>query len=166
MSMQSSFRSHRKHKLKAEINVVPYIDVMLVLLVIFMITAPMIHHSVQVDLPADKQPSSKKGADKSSEIFIEVINKADAATRGYDYKVGNAKENRTFLNSDAGSLEMIAYIATLRVGKTDEQAPVILYGDKAAEYGDVVSLFAKLKGEKVSTLKLATQPAKSGSGAK
>jgi biopolymer transport protein TolR len=165
--MQSSFRSHRKHKLKSEINVVPYIDVMLVLLIIFMVTAPMVHHSVQVDLPADnKQASNKKGADKSSEIFIEVINKADAATRGYDYKVGNAKENRTFVKSDAGSTDMIAYIATLRVGKTDEQAPVILYGDKAAEYGDVVNLFAKLKGERVSTLKLATQPAKAASGAK
>jgi biopolymer transport protein TolR len=164
--MQSSFRSHRKHKLKSEINVVPYIDVMLVLLVIFMITAPMIHHSVQVDLPANQQASNKKGADKSNEIFIEVINKTDAAERGYDYKVGNAKENRTFVKSDAGMQEMITYIATLRAGKTDEQAPVILYGDQRAEYGDVVTLFAKLKGERVSTLKLATQPAKSGAGAK
>ncbi|GAB3378542.1 protein TolR [Lysobacter fragariae] len=46
-----SMRCHRKRKLKAEINVVPYIDVMLVLLVIFMVTAPLLTLGVDVDLP-------------------------------------------------------------------------------------------------------------------
>jgi biopolymer transport protein TolR len=50
--------SHRKrHKLKSEINVVPYIDVMLVLLVVFMITAPMLAQGVHVDLPDAKAES-------------------------------------------------------------------------------------------------------------
>jgi len=166
MSMQSNFRRHSKHRLKAEINVVPYIDVMLVLLVIFMITAPMIHHSVQVDLPEDKKASQKKGADKSNEVFIEVVNKKTSSERGYDYKVGNSKETRSFVKTDAGISDMIVYIATLRAGKSADEAPVILYGDKEAEYGDVVNLFSKLKGEKVDKLKLATQPAKSEAGAK
>ena len=47
----ASFRRHRKRKLKAEINVVPYIDVMLVLLIIFMVTAPLLNVGVDVNLP-------------------------------------------------------------------------------------------------------------------
>ncbi len=44
-------RRHRKRKVMSEINVVPYIDVMLVLLIIFMITAPLIQQGVEIDLP-------------------------------------------------------------------------------------------------------------------
>ena len=49
--MTMSTRRHKKRKLKAEINVVPYIDVMLVLLIIFMVTAPLLNLGVDVDLP-------------------------------------------------------------------------------------------------------------------
>ena len=52
-----SMRRHRKRKLKAEINVVPYIDVMLVLLVIFMVTAPLLTLGVDVDLPQSNAQS-------------------------------------------------------------------------------------------------------------
>ena len=52
-----SMRRHRKRKLKAEINVVPYIDVMLVLLVIFMVTAPLLTLGVDVDLPRSNAKS-------------------------------------------------------------------------------------------------------------
>ena len=49
-----SARRHKKRKLKAEINVVPYIDVMLVLLIIFMVTAPLLNLGVDIDLPQSK----------------------------------------------------------------------------------------------------------------
>src|SRR5688572_31755244 len=49
--MSTAFRRHRKRKLKSEINVVPYIDVMLVLLIIFMVTAPLLTLGVDVNLP-------------------------------------------------------------------------------------------------------------------
>ena len=49
--MTMSIRRHKKRKLKAEINVVPYIDVMLVLLIIFMVTAPLLNLGVDIDLP-------------------------------------------------------------------------------------------------------------------
>jgi biopolymer transport protein TolR len=52
--MSLGIRRHRRRKLKSEINVVPYIDVMLVLLVIFMITAPLLNLGVDVDLPDGK----------------------------------------------------------------------------------------------------------------
>ena len=53
MSLKSQFRRERKAPM-AEMNVVPYIDVMLVLLVIFMITAPMLTQGIEVDLPDRK----------------------------------------------------------------------------------------------------------------
>src|SRR3954463_12968467 len=62
--MQSSYKNRKRRKLKAEINVVPYIDVMLVLLIIFMVTAPLLNPSVDIHLPestakavhVDKEP--------------------------------------------------------------------------------------------------------------
>ena len=63
MALATAGRRHRKKKLKAEINVVPYIDVMLVLLIIFMVTAPLLNVGVDVNLPqadAKKIESSKK----------------------------------------------------------------------------------------------------------
>lgn len=51
MAMNANGRRIRKHRLKADINVVPYIDVMLVLLIIFMVTAPLMNLGVDVDLP-------------------------------------------------------------------------------------------------------------------
>ena len=50
----SMMTRHKRSKLKSEINVVPYIDVMLVLLIIFMVTAPLLSLSVDVDLPTSK----------------------------------------------------------------------------------------------------------------
>jgi biopolymer transport protein TolR len=49
--MTAAFRRHKRRKLKSEINVVPYIDVMLVLLIIFMVTAPMLNLGVDIELP-------------------------------------------------------------------------------------------------------------------
>jgi biopolymer transport protein TolR len=62
-------RRHRKRKLKAEINVVPYIDVMLVLLVIFMVTAPLLTLGVDVDLP---QSNAKSVNAKNDPIVVSV----------------------------------------------------------------------------------------------
>ncbi|MFC5570575.1 protein TolR [Lysobacter yangpyeongensis] len=64
-----SMRRHRKRKLKAEINVVPYIDVMLVLLVIFMVTAPLLTLGVDVDLP---QTNAKSINPKEDTIVVRV----------------------------------------------------------------------------------------------
>ena len=64
-----SMRRHRKRKLKAEINVVPYIDVMLVLLVIFMVTAPLLTLGVDVDLP---QSNAKSVNAKNDPIVVSV----------------------------------------------------------------------------------------------
>ncbi|HEY3521298.1 MAG TPA: biopolymer transporter ExbD, partial [Rhodanobacteraceae bacterium] len=70
-------RTRKRRKLKAEINVVPYIDVMLVLLIIFMVTAPLLRTGVDIKLPqaaakslkADKQPVLVS-LDKSGQLYL------------------------------------------------------------------------------------------------
>ena len=62
-------RRHRKRKLKAEINVVPYIDVMLVLLIIFMVTAPLLNLGVDIDLP---QSNAKSIQEKKDPVVVSV----------------------------------------------------------------------------------------------
>src|SRR3546814_18168316 len=63
MAMNANGRRIRKHRLKADINVVPYIDVMLVLLIIFMVTAPLMNPGVDVDLPDSNVKSLKQSKD-------------------------------------------------------------------------------------------------------
>lgn len=162
MSADSSFRNQRKHKLKAEINVVPFIDVMLVLLIIFMITVPVIHHSVKVDLPEDIQkPEKSKGkSDRANEIVIQVLAKAKAENNMlYSVQMGQG-ESKLFGNDDDSIQALTQYIALLRAGKSEDESSIVVFGDKEAEYGDVVGLFLRLKGESVKSVKLATQPAK------
>jgi biopolymer transport protein TolR len=63
MALNANGRRVRKHKLKADINVVPYIDVMLVLLIIFMVTAPLMNLGVDVDLPESNAKSLEQDKD-------------------------------------------------------------------------------------------------------
>jgi len=75
--MQSGFRSDRqKKRLMAEINVVPYIDVTLVLLIIFMVTAPIVQQSVTVSLPQTPEVISKTNevTEENKPFVITVTN--------------------------------------------------------------------------------------------
>mgnify|MGYP006392252551 CR=1 FL=1 len=67
----ASFRRHRKRKLKAEINVVPYIDVMLVLLIIFMVTAPLLNVGVDVNLP--QADAKTLETNKKEPVVVQVL---------------------------------------------------------------------------------------------
>ncbi len=70
MALNSGSRRHRRKKLKADINVVPYIDVMLVLLIIFMVTAPLLNVGVDVNLPqSDAKPLEQS---KQKPIVVQV----------------------------------------------------------------------------------------------
>ena len=68
MAMRSAAR-HKRMKLKSEINVVPYIDVMLVLLIIFMVTTPMLNANVDVNLP---RANAKSLQDKKNPVIVSV----------------------------------------------------------------------------------------------
>jgi biopolymer transport protein TolR len=139
--MDSTFRRERK-KPVAEMNVVPYIDVMLVLLVIFMVTAPMLTQGLQVELP--KAVTDSISLKNREPIIISI--KADGS---YWIKHGSGKDKR--IKRDA--------IAN-RVGDildTAPEAPVLVNGDHRINYGVVVTLMAQLQQAGVPNVGLLTQ---------
>lgn len=126
----------------AEINVVPYIDVMLVLLIIFMVTAPMLMQGVQVDLPRAKTEPVES---QDSEPLIVSIN-----ARG-----------QLFLNLGAQD-DQILSLATVRqrvgaVIRRSPDKPVLVWGDRAVPYGEVVALMAALKDAGATAVGLVTE---------
>ena len=143
----SSGSRHRNRKLKAEINVVPYIDVMLVLLVIFMITAPLLNLGVDIDLPRSNAKSLQQ---KRDPIVVSV----DAA--------GNY-----FLAVKAGSNEAItAESLTAKVGaivRQNKDTQVLIGGDAKASYqtiSDTIDLLKLAGVDKVSLISVTKQGAR------
>jgi len=136
-------RKMRK-KPMAEINVVPYIDVTLVLLIIFMITAPLIQSGVEVDLPqADSNPIEQD--DKPSPIIIS-INKMGQ----YFIDLGLGEEE-----SAVSPQEILLLTAAVRRNKPE--TAVYIRGDKQVEYGQVVTVMAALKNAGIENVGLMTE---------
>ena len=120
----------RSRRAVAEINVVPYIDVMLVLLVIFMATAPLLMQGVEVDLPkADSSPVS----DSDAEPLIVSI---DAQARLY--------LNLGASDDQALSMETVKQRVATVLKRNPEKA-VMVWGDAAVPYGEVVVLMSELQ---------------------
>ena len=132
----------QKRKLVAEINVVPYIDVMLVLLIVFMITAPLLMQGVKVELPdANSAPLDTK--DKEPLI---VSIKADGS-----YWIDVQGKNQA---------QPLAEIKD-RVSKILRQepgTPVLVWGDTAVDYGVVVNLMSELQQAGAPSVGLVTEP--------
>ena len=126
----------------SEINVVPYIDVMLVLLVVFMITAPMLAQGVHVDLP----DANAEAIDVKEAEPLVVSVKRDGS---YYINLGESKEQGVSLP------DVVA-----RVGAVKRQRPqtmVLVQGDDAVPYGRVVTLMAALQKAGVSDVGLVTE---------
>jgi len=133
----------RRRRVVAEINVVPYIDVMLVLLIIFMVTAPLVTQGVKVDLPQaaaeplkeDTKPPLIASVDKQGRFYLEV---------------GNSGE--TPLDAD----EMRALV--LSQLQSDPTAQFIVKGDEEVRYKRVMQLMVLLQDAGVPSLGLMTEP--------
>lgn len=132
-----------RRKPMAEINVVPYIDVMLVLLIIFMVTAPLIMQGVQVDLP---QAPSAPIDEKDDEPLIVSI-KADGT---FYIKLGEDPEA-------AKSLPEIKDTVS-KVLRQQPQTPILVWGDTSVPYGSVVSMMSELQKAGASSVGLVTEP--------
>jgi len=114
----------------AEINVVPYIDVMLVLLIIFMVTAPLITQGVKVDLPqAEAEPLDK---DTKPPLVASV----DAQGRYYITLGSNDKEP---LSAEEVAILVKAHLAV------NPDTPVVVNGDGAVSYNAVIQLMVLLQ---------------------
>ena len=132
----------RSRRAVAEINVVPYIDVMLVLLVIFMATAPLLMQGVEVDLP---KANSSPVSDSDAEPLIVSI---DAQARLY--------LNLGASDDQALSMETVKQrVAT--VLKRNPEKTVMVWGDAAVPYGEVVVLMSELQEAGAPSVGLVTE---------
>lgn len=141
----AAFGPKIKKKPMAEINVVPYIDVMLVLLVVFMVTAPMLMQGVQVDLP--QAPSAPIDNKEDEPLIVSV----DKAGQYYIELGGKPKE--------AKPLEQITALVTKVLGEKP-QTPILVWGDSAVNYGMVVGLMTELQNAGAPSVGLVTEPPK------
>ena len=121
----------------AQINVTPLVDVMLVLLVIFMVTAPIIQQGVQVNLP-----QTKSGAIPGTEEFLVVT---------------VAKNGKVYLNDNAMNPgELGQKLAAIKKLQADKQ--VYLRADQEVSYGVVMKTIAEIKQAGIERLGMVTRP--------
>ena len=147
--MQNGFRSSRqKKRLMAEINVVPYVDVTLVLLIIFMVTAPIVQQAVTVNLP--QTPEISKNA-----IPVTEENKPFVITVTNDGMYKTSEQPDIVLsNKDLEGLvaEVIAR------SQLNQEKVIYIQGDRQAPYGKVIHIFVLLKANGVENVSLMTEP--------
>lgn len=132
-----------KRRPVAEINVVPYIDVMLVLLIIFMVTAPMLVQTVPVNLPeVDARPSSITPDDSTIIITVD-------------------KRGMYFIERDKESAKAMALSEVLdysqKITSAVPHTQLMIRGDEAVPYGKVVELMGGLQQVGINNVGLITE---------
>lgn len=140
--MQTPYRRPRR-RIVAEINVVPYIDVMLVLLIIFMVTAPLVTQGVQVDLP---QAAAETLPDNSKPPVIASIDK-----QGLYYLSGGDSGKQSLTKNEMSTL-VEAQLTE------DPTTQFIVKGDGDVPYKRVIDLMVLLQEAGVPSLGLMTEP--------
>ena len=152
MAMTATGRRIRKRKLKAEINVVPYIDVMLVLLIIFMVTAPLLNLGVDVKLP---QVAAASVEQPKQQVVVQVG--ADGAL-SLIQKDEQGPADKIALDAD----ELLLRVAAIR--NQDPDLVVFVAGDGAVPYARVIEILQRLrteaKVEKATLLTSSPEPAR------
>jgi biopolymer transport protein TolR len=134
----------QKRKLMGDINVVPYIDVMLVLLVIFMVTAPMLTQGIEVNLPkANSEPIQEVPNHKPLVLSV------DAAGNLY-LDVGDNEEEPTT------GKEIVARVGAVLRNRPD--TPILVKADRAVPYGNVVGAMVLLQQGGAQSIGFVTDP--------
>ena len=132
MAFQFSKSNSRSRTLMSDINVTPFVDVMLVLLIVFMVTAPMLTVGVPVNLPdsnADSLPDDKEPLNSKGEIFIQ--------------------------KTKVGFSELIPKLLAIAKNRTDTR--IYVRGDKNIDYGRVMEVMGKLSGSGFSKVALISE---------
>jgi len=134
----------QKRKLMSEINVVPYIDVMLVLLVIFMVTAPMLTQGIKVELP-------KAGAEPVDDIMDHqpIVLSVDAAGNLY-LDIGDNEDEPI---SGADVVNRVGIVI-----RSAPDTPVLVKADRAVPYGNVVGAMVLLQRAGADSVGFVTDP--------
>ena len=146
-------RVRHKRKPVAEMNVVPYIDVMLVLLVIFMVTAPMLNQGVKVDLP--KVSSEALPQDNNVQILTISI-KAD---KTYYWNLGSEVDTDKQMDKAMTLPAMTDAVTKIIAAGRDQgkQTQEFIRGDKAVDYGAVMGAMGGLQKAGVGNVGLITE---------
>lgn len=136
--------SFKKRKLMGEINVVPYIDVMLVLLIIFMVTAPLLTQGIKVELP-------KAGAEPIEDISDRqpIVLSVDADGNLY-LDIGDEE--------DVPKSAAVIVDRVRKVLKASPETPVLVKADRAVQYGNVVGAMVLLQQGGADKVGFVTDP--------
>jgi biopolymer transport protein TolR len=133
----------RKRRAIADINVVPYIDVMLVLLIIFMVTAPLLKQGVDVDLP--NAPANPLDVNSPEPIVVSVDRKGALF-------LSIAPDSQTEIGADA----LVQQVKKALM--VDPKRPVMVRGDANGPYQNVMSTLVLLQQAEVGSVGLVTDP--------
>ena len=122
----------------SEINVTPLVDVMLVLLIVFMVAAPMMMVGVPVQLPRSAAP---RVAQSAPPVVVSV-----------------ARDGRVFLRQEeVGEADLAARLRELRAAEPGGEAPVYVRGDRAVPYGDVMRVMGRVSQAGVGRVSLIAE---------
>lgn len=132
----------KRRKPMSEINVVPYIDVMLVLLIIFMVTAPMLMQGVKVELP--QAAALPVGKQDDEPLIVSV--KADGS---FYINLGRDKETSQSLG--------VVQDKVSKILRRKPETTVLVWGDKSVPYGEVVALMSALQAAGAPSVGLVTE---------
>ena len=132
----------KKRRAVSEINVVPYIDVMLVLLIIFMITAPIVQQGVKIELP--KLSANSLPPEQLEPVILTVSKSGD-----YYLNIGDNLKKPV---SDEVVMQRVALVLKLK-----PQTPVLVRGDKDVDYGSVTTAMVLLQSAGVAKVGLMTE---------
>jgi biopolymer transport protein TolR len=124
-------------RLMSDINVTPFVDVMLVLLIIFMVTAPMMMQGVEVDLP---QTTTKNIKTKEEPLFLSIN-----------------KQREIFIEQDQMRLEDLE-VKIRAISKYRREKGILLRADRDVPYGFVIQVIARLKRAGIENLGMVTEP--------
>lgn len=151
MASRKSFRKpNKKRKLKAEINVVPYIDVMLVLLVIFMVTAPLLSQGVKIELP---QADAKEMPAPELEPLVISLDEQGLISLNMGSEKGEVFDEQAVLKKVKGLLETVD-----EQGGNVQKREVYIQADRDTRYEKVMTLMAGLQSVDVEGVGLLVEP--------
>jgi biopolymer transport protein TolR len=131
-------RRHRRQPVMAEINVTPMVDVMLVLLIIFMVSAPLLTVGVPIDLPQ----SQAKSLDQDKEPLAVSVN----------------DKGQVFLqNSEVQPAELVAKLKAITAARQGAEERIFVRGDKKVDYGTVMKVMGQLSAAGFKRVALVTE---------
>ena len=134
----SSRRRHTRKPVMAEINVTPMVDVMLVLLIIFMVSAPLLTVGVQIDLPQ----TQAKSLDQDKEPLTVTVN-----TKGEVY----------LMNSEIKVEELVPKLKAITDARGGAEERIYVRGDKNVNYGTVMRVMGRLSAAGFRRVALVTE---------